>query len=93
VCRPPKVTAAAIRSAAEAGAALAVRAEPAPGREFRIEVEFDAAHLAAASRLYRLSNGSECLRAAYTADSAYRLIRTFKTVTTMAAAAVEANYG
>jgi D-amino peptidase len=52
VCRPPAVTFELIRAAAKQAAALCVRAElaePVSGRRFQVEVEFDAAHLAAAT--------------------------------------------
>jgi D-amino peptidase len=93
VCRPPKVTFETIRSAAKQAAALAVRHEPVVGREFRVEVEFDAAHLAAAVALVPSVERIGVRRVVYVADSAFGMIRTFKTVTTMAAAAVEATYG
>src|ERR1700752_2796231 len=46
VCRPPRVTAEAIRSAAEQAMALAVRQPPAQASAFRVSVEVDAAQLA-----------------------------------------------
>lgn len=93
VCRPPAVTSAAIRDAAERGAALAGRRDPAAPRGRVVEVEFDAAHLAQAVSLVPSVERTAVRRVAYAPPSAYDLIRTFKTVTTMAAAAVEATYG
>ncbi|GAA5019903.1 M55 family metallopeptidase [Kitasatospora paranensis] len=93
VCRPPAVTFEQIRAAARRAASLCLRAESATGRTFEVEVEFDAAHLAAATAVVPTVRRTDVRRVAYTADSAYGLIRTFKTVTTVAAAAVENNYG
>jgi D-amino peptidase len=93
ICRPPAVTFELIREAAKRAAALAVRAEPVTGRTFRVEVEFDAAHLAAAADLVPTVRRTDTRRVAFTADEAFTMIRTFKTVTTVAAAAREAEYG
>ena len=93
VCRPPAVTFAAIRDAAGRGAALAGRRDPAAPGSRVVEVEFDAAHLAQAVSLVPSVERTAVRRVAYASPSAYDLIRTFKTVTTMAAAAVEATYG
>jgi D-amino peptidase len=82
-----------IRSAAERAAALAARTEPVTGRTYRVEVEFDAAHLAAATALVPTVRRTDTRRVAFTADTAFTMIRTFKTVTTVAAAAREADYG
>jgi D-amino peptidase len=93
VCRPPKVTVQAIMAAAERAAALAARHDPAIGREYRVGVEFDAAHLAAAVTAVPGVRRTDVRRVEYLANTAYEMIRTFKTVTTMAAAAVENVYG
>jgi D-amino peptidase len=93
VCRPPKATFDAIRAAATRAAALAGRSEKAIGQEYRVGVEFDAAHLAAAVTAVPGVQRTDVLKVEYMADTAYELIRTFKTVTTMAAAAVENFYG
>ncbi|SEM63459.1 M55 family metallopeptidase [Streptacidiphilus jiangxiensis] len=93
VCRPPAVTFELIRAAAKQSAALCVRAEPVTGRTFQVEVEFDAAHLAAATAAVPTVTRTDVRRVAFSADSAYTMIRAFKTVTTVAAAAVENRYG
>jgi D-amino peptidase len=93
VCRPPTVTFELIRAAAERAAALAVRTEPAAGRTYRVEVEFDATHLAAAADLVPTVRRTDTRRVEFSADTAFAMIRTFKTVTTVAAAAREADYG
>lgn len=93
VCRPPVVTFELIRAAAKQAAALCVRAEPVTGRTYQVEVEFDAAHLAAATAGVPTVRRTDVRRVMFEADTAYAMIRTFKTVTTVAAAAVEATYG
>jgi D-amino peptidase len=93
VCRPPTVTFELIREAAERAAGLAVRAEPVAGRTYRVEVEFDATHLAAAAELVPTVRRTGSRRVEFSADTAFAMIRTFKTVTTVAAAAREADYG
>ncbi|MEY9968309.1 D-amino peptidase [Streptacidiphilus sp. MAP12-16] len=93
VCRPPAVTSKLIREAAKHAAALAVREEPVTGRTFEVAVEFDASHLAAAVAGVPTVRRTDVRRVAFVTDTAFAMIRTFKTVTTVAAAAVEANYG
>jgi D-amino peptidase len=93
VCRPPKVTFETIRAAAERAAALAVRYERGIGREYEVGVQFDAAHLAAAAAAVPGVVRTDVLKVYFEAGTAYELIRTFKVVTTVAAAAVENAYG
>ena len=93
VCRPPQVTFETIRAAAEKAAALAVRHPLGLGREYEVGVEFDSAHLAAAVTAVPGVVRTGVLKVHYEASTAYELIRTFKVVTTVAAAAVENIYG
>ncbi|MGC9665930.1 M55 family metallopeptidase [Planosporangium sp. 12N6] len=93
VCRPPGVTRTAIRAAATEAVSLATRHEPVDGHGYEVEVEFDAAHLAAATALVPGVRRVGVRRVAYRSASAYDLIRCFKTVTTMAYAAIEDHYG
>jgi D-amino peptidase len=93
VCRPPAVTSAAIREAAERAAALAVRTEPPADAQFDVEVEFDAAHLAAAVTVVPTVERIDVRRVAFTTETAYAMIRTFKAVVTVASASMEENYG
>jgi D-amino peptidase len=94
VCRPPAVTAAAIRSAAAEGAWLAGRrtsgGEAGP---FVTEIEVDAAQLAQAAAIVPgvLRTGDRTVT--YTAASGSELIRTYKVVCTMISAAIEQGYG
>ncbi|MFI0235466.1 M55 family metallopeptidase [Streptomyces sp. NPDC016845] len=93
VCRTPARTAADIRAAAQDAASLAVRYEPVRGGPFTIEVEFDAEHLAMASTVVPGVERIGERRIAYTHETMYEGIRTFKAVTTIASAAVEEQYG
>lgn len=93
VCRTPARTAADIRAAAQDVASLAVRYEPVRGGPFTVEVEFDAEHLAMASTVVPGVERVGERRIAYTHETMYEGIRTFKAVTTIASAAVEEQYG
>ncbi|MDT0307887.1 M55 family metallopeptidase [Streptomyces sp. DSM 44917] len=93
VCRTPARTAADIRAAAARGAALAGRREPEPPRPRRVEIEFDAEHLAGAATVVPGVEQTAPRRVAYTAPDMYEGIRCFKAVTTVVSAAVEEWYG
>ncbi|WP_133899662.1 M55 family metallopeptidase [Streptomyces sp. KS 21] len=93
VCRTPARTAADIRAAAKEAAALAVRREPVPGGPYTVELEFDAEHLAMAATVVPGVERSGERRVAYTSETMYDGIRTFKAVTTVVSAAVEEQYG
>nr|WSX48999.1 M55 family metallopeptidase [Streptomyces sp. NBC_00974] len=93
VCRTPARTAADIRAAAKAAAALAVRHEPLRAGPFTVEVEFDAEHLAMAATVVPGVAPSGERKVAYTSETMYEGIRTFKAVTTIVSAAVEEQYG
>jgi len=93
ICRPPKVTAAAIAAAAAKATALAVRQSPAEASTFRVTVEVDAAQLAQAAAIVPGVERTGVRTVEYEATSASEMIRCFKTVCTMISAAIEANYG
>ncbi|WP_026248766.1 M55 family metallopeptidase [Streptomyces sp. LaPpAH-108] len=93
VCRTPARTAADIRAAAREAARLAVRQEPQDAGPFTVAVEFDAEHLAMAVTVVPGVTRIGERKAAYTADTMYECIRTFKAVTTIASSAVEEQYG
>ncbi|AWK12076.1 peptide ABC transporter substrate-binding protein [Streptomyces spongiicola] len=93
VCRAPARTAADIRAAAKEATALAVRHEPVSGGPFTVELEFDAEHLAAAATLVPGTARAGERRTAYTSETMYEAVRTFKAVTTIVSAAVEEEYG
>ncbi|MEV6262748.1 M55 family metallopeptidase [Streptomyces sp. NPDC051784] len=93
VCRTPARTAADIRAAAAEAASLAVRRPPVPSGSYRVELEFDAEHLAGAATV--VPGVAVCgeRRVGYTSGTMYEGIRTFKAVTTIVSAAVEEQYG
>ncbi|MFD5892732.1 MULTISPECIES: M55 family metallopeptidase [unclassified Streptomyces] len=93
VCRTPARTAADIRAAAQEATALAVRYEPVDGGPFTVELEFDAEHLAGAATVVPGVVSSGERRVAYTTETMYDGIRSFKAVTTIVSAAVEEQYG
>ncbi|MCX4585092.1 M55 family metallopeptidase [Streptomyces sp. NBC_01481] len=93
VCRTPGRTASDIRAAAKEATALAGRDEPVRGGPFTVELEFDAEHLAAAATVVPGVAGSGERRVAYTSETMFEGIRTFKAVTTIVSAAVEEQYG
>ncbi|MER7461336.1 M55 family metallopeptidase [Streptomyces sp. NPDC097981] len=93
VCRTPARTAADIRAAAKEAAALAVRRDPVRGGPYTVELEFDAEHLAMAATVVPGAERSGERRVAYTSETMYEGIRTFKAVTTVVSAAVEEQYG
>ncbi|MGW2618644.1 M55 family metallopeptidase [Streptomyces sp. NPDC001500] len=93
VCRTPARTAADIRAAAKTAAGLAVRQEPLSQGPFTVAVEFDAEHLATAATVVPGVARIGERKAAYTGDTMYETIRTFKAVTTIVSAAIEEQYG
>ncbi|MBD0741565.1 M55 family metallopeptidase [Streptomyces sp. CBMA152] len=93
VCRTPSRTAAEVRAAAKEAAALAVRHDPVRSGPFTVELEFDAEHLAMAATVVPGVARTGERRVAYTSDTMYDGIRTFKAVTTIVSAAVEEQYG
>ncbi|MEU9339425.1 M55 family metallopeptidase [Streptomyces sp. NPDC048290] len=93
VCRTPARTAADIRAAAKEATALAVRHEPAAAGPHRMELEFDAEHLAMAATVVPGVERTGERRIGYAEPTMYAAIRTFKAVTTIVSAAVEEQYG
>jgi D-amino peptidase len=94
VCRPPAVTAAAIRAAAEGAVKLAGSYEPVHEEAgFGVEVDVDAAQLAQAAAVVPTVERTGERSVAYHSATAWEMIRCFKAVTTLIAAAVEDSYG
>ncbi|MFE9257008.1 M55 family metallopeptidase [Streptomyces sp. NPDC006879] len=93
ICRPPARTAAEIRGAAKTAVSLAVRHEPRRSGPFTVELEFDAEHLSAAATVVPGVARTAERHVAYTSETMYEGIRTFKAVTTIVSAAVEEQYG
>ncbi|MGM1061958.1 M55 family metallopeptidase [Saccharothrix sp. Mg75] len=92
VCLPPAVTAERIAAAAEKSLVRAGRTAPDP-RPRRVEVEFDATHLAAAAAVVPTVELIGARRVAFDAASTTRAMQAFKVVTAIAAGAVEGIYG
>lgn len=92
VCTPPTVTARLIAEAAEAGMSLAGRFT-GTATEHRIEVEFDAAHLAAAAAVVPTVEQLEVRRVGFDAATMTDAMKAFKVVTAIASGAVEGSYG
>jgi D-amino peptidase len=92
ICLPPARTAAAIGDAAQLGMKLAGRHDGyvAP---HRIEVEFDATHLADAAAVVPTVSLVNERRVGFDAPSMTEAMRAFKVVTAMASGAVEGSYG
>lgn len=93
VCRPPDVTAQAIRAAARDGMKLAGRREPGLETVFDVEVEVDAAQLAQSAAIVPTVRRTGERSVGYQSASAYDMIRCFKVVCTMISSAVEDRYG
>jgi D-amino peptidase len=93
VCRPPEVTAEAIRNAASKGMKLAGRCGAARGVEFEVSVEVDAEQLAQAAAIVPTVRRTGERSVAYESSSAYDMIRCFKVVCTMISSATEEHYG
>ncbi len=93
VCRPPAVTAPAIRSAAREAARLARRCDPARAGDIRVEAEVDAAQLAQAAAIVPGVRRTGCRTVEYTSPTAWDMIRCFKVVCTMISSAAEESYG
>jgi D-amino peptidase len=92
ICLPPTVTATAIEDASRAGMAQAGRFTGDVSGH-RIEVEFDAAHLAAAAAVVPTVEQLEVRRVGFDAASMTAAMKAFKVVTAIASGAVEGNYG
>ena len=92
ICRPPERTGAEIRTAAAAGMALAGRGDAEPASH-RIEIEFDAAHLADAAAVIPTVEQAGTRRVAFDVPDMTEGMKAFKTVTTVAGRAIQDLYG
>jgi D-amino peptidase len=97
ICTPPEETAAAITAAAEQAARLAGRRDRAGSGTapdgYTVDIEVDAAQLAQAAAITPTVRRTGDRTVTYHSQTAWDMIRCFKTVTTMISAAVEENYG
>ncbi|WP_199432077.1 M55 family metallopeptidase [Qaidamihabitans albus] len=92
ICDPPAVTAERLTHAATAGMKLAGHGEPAVGAH-RIEVEFDAAHLAQAAAVVPTVEQVAVRRIGFDAPDMTEAMKAFKVVTAIADGAVQGKYG
>lgn len=92
VCDPPSVTAARIADAAERSMRRAGRAEPVVATH-RIEIEFDASHLAQAAAVVPTVGETGLRRIAFEAETMTEAMKAFKVVTAIANSAVQGTYG
>lgn len=92
VCLPPARTAAAIRDAAAKSMLLAGRRSAREGPH-RIEVEFDATHLADAAAVVPSVDLVDVRRVGFDAPSMTEAMKAFKIVTAIASGAIEGSYG
>jgi D-amino peptidase len=92
ICAPPSRTAAMIRTAAASAVELAGRT-PGHVAPHRIEVEFDATHLAHATAVIPTVELVGVRRVGFDAPSMTEAMKAFKVVTAIAAGAVEGIYG
>jgi D-amino peptidase len=93
VCRPPEVTAEAIKSAARDGMKLAGRVPPASDVHLSVEVEVDAAQLSQSAAIVPTVRRTGDRAVAFESQTAYDMIRCFKVVCTMISSAMEERYG
>jgi D-amino peptidase len=92
VCKPPAVTAEEIATAASSAMSRAGRVTGSVASH-RVEVEFDAAHLAAAAAVVPTVSQVDVRRVGFDAESMTEAMKAFKVVTAIASGAVEGSYG
>lgn len=92
ICTPPQLTAAALTEAAEQGMASAGRGQPTVAPH-RIEVEFDASHLADAAAVVPTVEQIGVRRVGFDAPTMTEAMKAFKVVTAIAAGAVQGKFG
>ncbi|MFJ8812512.1 M55 family metallopeptidase [Amycolatopsis thermoflava] len=92
ICLPPSRTAEMLSAAARASMDRAVRA-PGAVAAHRIEVEFDASHLAQSAAVVPTVEQTGVRRVGFDAASMTEAMKAFKVVTAIAAGAVQGKYG
>lgn len=92
ICLPPERTRQLQRSAAHSAATKIGKRTPVTGGH-RIEIEFDAVHLADATAVIPTVDQLDHRRVGYTAATMTEAMMTFKIVTAIAAGAIEESYG
>lgn len=89
----PARTFADIRAGAKAATGSAERHEPVSAGPFTVDIEVDSVQLVTNASMVPTVERTGERRVAYTAATAYEMIRCLKAVTTLIASAVEATYG
>ncbi|GAA1938302.1 M55 family metallopeptidase [Amycolatopsis minnesotensis] len=92
ICLPPARTAELLTDAATLGMRQAGRVEPRPASH-RIEVEFDASHLAQATAVIPTVEQIGVRRVGFDAPNMTEAMKAFKVVTAIAGGAVQGKYG
>ncbi len=92
ICAPPAVTAERITSAASAAMTMAGRTAVRSAAH-RIEIEFDATHLAAAAAVVPTVTQTDVRRVGFDAATMTDAMQAFKIVTAIASGAIEGAYG
>jgi D-amino peptidase len=92
ICLPPRRTAAEIATAAATAMGVAGRLTPRSSPH-RIEVEFDATHLAHAAAVVPTVELVGVRRVGFEASDMTEAMKAFKVVTAIASSAVEGSYG
>ncbi|QWF85009.1 M55 family metallopeptidase [Amycolatopsis sp. CA-230715] len=92
ICLPPARTAELLTGAATAGMRRAGKVEPRPASH-RIEVEFDASHLAQATAVIPTVEQIGVRRVGFDAPNMTEAMKAFKVVTAIAGGAVQGKYG
>ncbi|WP_116109247.1 M55 family metallopeptidase [Amycolatopsis ruanii] len=92
ICLPPSRTAEMLSAAARASMERAVRT-PGTAAAHRIEVEFDASHLAQAAAVVPTVEQTGVRRVGFDAATMTDAMKAFKVVTAIAAGAVQGKYG
>jgi D-amino peptidase len=92
ICTPPRRTTIALADAAKRSMGRAGRGTPTPGAH-RIEVEFDASHLAQATAVVPTVEQIDVRRVGFDAPDMTEAMKAFKVVTAIASGAVQGKYG
>jgi D-amino peptidase len=92
ICSPPQRTAIVLTEAAKRAMERVGRGRPEKGPH-RIEIEFDASHLAQASAVVPTVEQTGVRRVGFRAPDMTEAMKAFKVVTAIAAGAVQGKYG
>lgn len=93
ICAPPARTAVAIEQAARRAMSHAGRGTATVVRPHRVELEFDAAHVAQAVAVVPTVEQLDVCRVGYDASNMTEAMKAFKIVTAIASGSIEGKYG